>query len=84
MVTPLASRPNKCSGMKRDTAKNANLQGRITSWHGETMRRREFVVLIGATVAWPFAATAASGAGLPPRRRVLQSTQYAAFCFDVR
>jgi putative ABC transport system substrate-binding protein len=25
---------------------------------GETMRRREFIALIGATVAWPFAATA--------------------------
>ena len=49
------------------------------------MRRREFIALMGASVTWPFAATgAATGADLPPRRRVLQSTQCAAFCFDVR
>ena len=38
--------------------KNASLQGRIVSRHGETMRRREFIALMGASVAWPFVAMA--------------------------
>jgi hypothetical protein len=38
--------------------KSASLQGRTTSRHGETMRRREFIALMGASVAWPFAAVA--------------------------
>ena len=28
------------------------------SRHGETMRRREFIALVGASVTWPFAALA--------------------------
>ena len=46
---------------------------------GETMRRREFIALMGASVTWPFAAMAQeAGADLSPWRRVRRSTQCAA------
>ncbi len=38
--------------------KNASLLDEKRFWHGETMRRREFIALAGASVAWPVAALA--------------------------
>ena len=53
---PRASRASNCL---RARQKSASLRGRITPRQGgETMRRREFIALLGASVTWPFAATA--------------------------
>jgi putative tryptophan/tyrosine transport system substrate-binding protein len=39
------------------SSEGARLQD-ITSRHGETMRRRQFIALLGVSATWPFAATA--------------------------
>jgi hypothetical protein len=59
------------------TCKHNNLLAR-----GKTMRPREFIALLGASVAWPFAAM---GRGGPiALGRVRRCTQRAALCRDGR
>ena len=48
------------------------------------MRRREFIALMGASVAWPFAAMSQErGADLSRRGCIVESTRCAALCRDV-
>ena len=52
-------RPSRASNCLRARQKSASLRGQNNvSAGGETMRRREFIALAGASIAWPFAALA--------------------------